>query len=127
MPRVWFRVQPEARKVRVTTQGPVRFRFTLQRMITGVAILACLICLLGLPWADRYGVQIAIHSQLVSHLEGEIRYISELPQEQRFAYHKPMLVKYERLLAYHQRMRTKYERAARYFWLPVEPDPPGPE
>jgi hypothetical protein len=28
--------------------------------------------------------------------------------------------------AYHARMRRKYERAARYPWLPVEPDPPEP-
>jgi hypothetical protein len=28
---------------------------------------------------------------------------------------------------YHSRMREKYERAARYPWLPVEPDPPEPK
>jgi hypothetical protein len=27
---------------------------------------------------------------------------------------------------YHSQMRAKYERAARYPWLPVEPDPPEP-
>jgi hypothetical protein len=30
-------------------------------------------------------------------------------------------------LAYHATMARKYERAARYPWLPVEPDPPEPE
>jgi hypothetical protein len=29
--------------------------------------------------------------------------------------------------AYHSAMREKYERAARYPWLPVEPDPPEPK
>jgi hypothetical protein len=28
---------------------------------------------------------------------------------------------------YFQRMRTKYQYAARYPWLPVEPDPPEPK
>ncbi|SRR5579883_2155774 len=30
------------------------------------------------------------------------------------------------LAAYHAELRRKYEYAARYPWLPVEPDPPGP-
>jgi hypothetical protein len=29
--------------------------------------------------------------------------------------------------AIHQRLQIKYARAARYPWLPVEPDPPAPE
>ena len=29
--------------------------------------------------------------------------------------------------AYCDQLRAKYERAARYPWLPVEPDPPGPQ
>jgi hypothetical protein len=29
--------------------------------------------------------------------------------------------------AYHTRMSEKYERAARYPWLPVEPNPPRPK
>jgi hypothetical protein len=28
--------------------------------------------------------------------------------------------------SYYARLRAKYERAARYPWLPVEPDPPEP-
>lgn len=32
-----------------------------------------------------------------------------------------------RLCDYHELMTQKYERAARYPWLPVEPDPPMPE
>jgi hypothetical protein len=33
----------------------------------------------------------------------------------------------KRLVAYWQPVVAKYERAARYPWLPVEPDPPRPE
>jgi hypothetical protein len=29
--------------------------------------------------------------------------------------------------SYHRDLAAKYERAARYPWLPVEPDPPEPE
>jgi len=32
-----------------------------------------------------------------------------------------------KLVPYYQSLRRKYERAARYPWLPVEPDPPEPE
>jgi hypothetical protein len=32
----------------------------------------------------------------------------------------------EQMAAYHHELRIKYERAARYPWLPVEPDPPPP-
>jgi hypothetical protein len=31
-----------------------------------------------------------------------------------------------RLFEWHESMARKYERAARYPWLPVEPDPPEP-
>jgi hypothetical protein len=33
----------------------------------------------------------------------------------------------KRLADYHAKLRKKYERAARYPWLPVEPDPPEPQ
>ena len=32
-----------------------------------------------------------------------------------------------RRAAYHASLKRKYERAARYPWLPVEPDPPPPK
>ncbi len=33
----------------------------------------------------------------------------------------------QRRVEHHLKMGVKYERAARYPWLPVEPDPPEPE
>jgi hypothetical protein len=33
----------------------------------------------------------------------------------------------EQMAAYHRNLRIKYERAARYPWLPVEPDAPVPD
>jgi hypothetical protein len=35
--------------------------------------------------------------------------------------------RYRRLFFHYRRIRKKYERAARYPWLPVEPDPPWTE
>jgi hypothetical protein len=32
-----------------------------------------------------------------------------------------------RKIFYHESLARRYERAARYPWLPVEPDPPEPE
>ena len=37
-----------------------------------------------------------------------------------------MFASEQRRADYHGAMRRKYERAARYPWLPVEPDPPEP-
>jgi hypothetical protein len=37
------------------------------------------------------------------------------------------LVRLPKKIAYHAAMAHKYEHAARYPWLPVEPDPPEPE
>jgi hypothetical protein len=36
-------------------------------------------------------------------------------------------IRLSRMIAYHAAMARKYEDAARYAWLPVEPDPPEPE
>ena len=41
----------------------------------------------------------------------------------------PFLLRWERVrlhAAYHKELKNKYEHAARYPWLPVEPDPPMP-
>ena len=38
-----------------------------------------------------------------------------------------IVARMERQTAYYESMARKYERAARYPWLPVEPDPPMPE
>jgi hypothetical protein len=32
-----------------------------------------------------------------------------------------------RLIVYYQSLASKYQHAARYPWLPVEPDPPEPK
>jgi hypothetical protein len=127
MPRIRFTVRPDVRKVKVTTEGPSRLRFTLGEMMRAVAVLAFLTCLVGLPWVNRHKPKIAYHLGLVSWLEGELRYIAEPPEGPHFAHHKPMKAKYERLIDYHQRMAAKYERANRYPWLSVEPDPPEPQ
>ena len=34
--------------------------------------------------------------------------------------------RYGPIVAYHGKLREKYERAARFPWLPVASDPPGP-
>jgi hypothetical protein len=41
----------------------------------------------------------------------------------------PFLLRWERVrshAAYHEKLKNKYEHAARYPWLPNEPDPPMP-
>lgn len=53
--------------------------------------------------------------------------VSHDPAMTREGYYSPLtLSRIRDLLAYHTSLRQKYERAARYPWLPVEPDPPEP-
>lgn len=40
---------------------------------------------------------------------------------------KPIIAAHYRRSDYYAALQAKYERAARYPWLPVEPDPPMPE
>jgi hypothetical protein len=61
----------------------------------------------------------------------ECRRIEETEQKWmggRFKMARPMAPdRAGRLVAYWKPILAKYERAARYPWLPVEPDPPRPE
>jgi hypothetical protein len=41
-------------------------------------------------------------------------------------YARDVAASYRARAAWNDRMKRKYERAARYPWLPVEPDPPMP-
>ncbi len=49
------------------------------------------------------------------------RYLERMPSG---AESSPRLRRTEQILSYCAQMREKYERAARYPWLPIEPDQP---
>jgi hypothetical protein len=53
----------------------------------------------------------------------DLRYLSWGPSEPERA----EMAAYERLGDHHAALQAKYERAARFPWLPVEPDPPEPK
>ncbi len=110
------------RPLEVAAERVPRMRFTVRRMMGAVAIVALL-----LAWVQmrrRFDERRAsFEDQSVIHAAHEILQrgggadvfsgIGEIKPNARRA-------------AYHARMRQKYERAARYPWLPIEPDPPPP-
>lgn len=69
-------------------------------------------------WETRFNGLIAIRQDLDYYAVWQPR--GPEPSPARLARMKAMA-------AYYGMMRKKYERAARYPWLPIEPDPPPPE
>ena len=81
-----------------------RFRFTIRWMMVAVAIVA-----------------VALGMKVLNDRASGYR--------SRASDHRLDLVEPPNLprVEFHNRMSRTYARAARYPWLPVEPDPPGPE
>jgi hypothetical protein len=97
-----------------------RFRFTLRWMMVGVAITALAI-IVGRWGAEMIRISRGHERWAMRHGIVE-RYAVEAAAKE--AAHRPELTA---KAAHHASMRQKYERAARYPWLAVEPDPPGPD
>ena len=102
-----------------------RFRFTIRWMMVAVAIVAVALGMKVLndrasgyrSRASDHRLEAEFHNK-PSHMEmmkvdGTLLDLVEPPNLPR--------------VEFHNRMSRKYARAARYPWLPVEPDPPGPE
>jgi hypothetical protein len=100
-----------------------RARFTIRRMMVVVAVIALLL-----------GAAAILRRQ--AHLQQLADYHAETARQLRSSHgsiirpdgayvHVPLTP--PRLADYHEDLARKYERAARYPWLPVEPDPPEPE
>jgi hypothetical protein len=87
-------------------------RFTVRRLMVAVAIVAAL---LGTrhAWLMRgYYLERADHFRLIQW---------QLRSQGSHAGLEPLA-----WIAHYRSLEAKYERAARYPWLPVAPDPPGP-
>ena len=89
----------------------LRFRISIRGMMLTVAALA--IALGYFLWQQRTG-RLAKYYVLkaLCHADGERAYESDDPNHTH--------------AAYHGQLKRKYEHAARYPWLPVDPDPPHP-
>lgn len=55
------------------------------------------------------------------------RPVDRAPTEAEKEEERQRMARLLRVIDYHSQLARKYERAARYPWLPVEPDPPEPE
>jgi Tfp pilus assembly protein FimT len=112
-------------------------RFTLRRLLIVIALLAVLIAA-GLEGARatrraREYRQIAVaHAAFRDLSLGEAEayryvYIHKAPADSRAGTDLLRSEAKERALARHyEALSAKYRRAARFPWLPVEPDPPQP-
>ena len=96
-------------------------RFTVKRMMVAVALVGT-------------GLGVAIErrkrfERIADHHRAEFQRLARrLPQiGYGDPFDDPILGPVWRRLEWHEPMRLKYEHAARYPWLPVEPDPPEPE
>jgi hypothetical protein len=88
---------------------PSRVQFTLRRLMIGIALATV---------AVEAGL---IGCRVVSRLDRAYDHDRHLNSGRSFKYDSTDLIQW------HERMRLKYENAARYPWLPVEPDPPEPK
>ena len=93
-----------------------RFRFTIRRMMVLVAVVAIIVAL-TLRMAARHHMMI-IHIQSWGENRGFSHNPNLAPAEQARAL---------RRVKHHWELIGKYQRAARYPWLPIEPDPPEPD
>jgi hypothetical protein len=97
-----------------------RFRLSIRRMMIVVAIVAA--CFWGSASIRRRG-RFSDMARIWGNTEAAL---CETAQGSVPGPHGDPA--YNRVLAeYSGKMRMKYERAARYPWLPVEPDPPEPK
>jgi hypothetical protein len=104
-----------------------RFRFTVRRMMVAVAIVG--ICVWG-EWMRRASVahrERAEHFRLLGLPSSHTGVALLTSAEERRIALASAEARERRFNRYYEFMIAKYERAARYPWLPVEPDPPEPE
>ena len=100
-----------------------RVRFTVRRMMIAVAIAGALLGLLayarGLQDRSADYQRLATEHQFQSFLLTGYMVTNGTNNETSRKFDSE-------LRSHHDRIRFKYERAARYPWLPVDPDPPEP-
>jgi hypothetical protein len=99
---------------------PMQFpRMTTRRWMVAVAVVALLLGgIVGVyrlrRWHDGFVYRAQWHSRIVVTLRTRWRVAPNDPVPPR-------------LIVYYRSLASKYQHAARYPWLPVEPDPPEPE
>jgi hypothetical protein len=115
-----------------------RVRFTIRRMMVAVAIAGVLFgatkayqrltrALQNEEWEKKYFWKVAYPSLAKRH---EISEKAADALAHRFLSNPEsahLIPAYLILRDYHAALRSKWEHAARYPWLPVEPDPPEPD
>ncbi len=108
-------------------------RVTVRRLMILVAIAGLLLAA-GRAWNLRadYLLRASYHESRARILEvirdrGEPSYFRPADRSRPALDRAEADRRHAASVAYHEALRRKYEAAARRPWLPVEPDPPGPE
>jgi hypothetical protein len=106
-----------------------RVRFTVRRIMTAVAVAACILggirlqqLAAGYQERSSHFAHRMLMEKVGCYFDDVILDAAAREKSRR----KYTDLSHRRYLRY-QSLGEKYERAARYPWLPVEPDPPEPE
>jgi hypothetical protein len=100
-----------------------RVRFTIARTMVVVAVIAVLLGAVAMLRRRAYLRKLAdYHAEAARHIRFD--HGSIIRPDGAYVH---IAVAPPRLADYHEDLAGKYERAARYPWLPVEPDPPEPK
>lgn len=118
-----------------------RVRFTLQRMVLAVAVLALIIGALRIVWLRNGYQKAAVYYAAMEKLQRDLQRFGEedarAEEELALAFGQKVSGEQkeqqateargmQRLADWYAELKRKYERAAARPWLPVDPDPPPP-
>lgn len=107
-------------------------RFRIRTLMIAVAVVAVILC--GARLAKIEQKRKAFRTRAAIHATYGRSFRDAYEKRTAVAFEFPHGPVFARTLAlrlawaeYHESLALKYEHAARYPWLPVEPDPPEPE
>lgn len=115
--------------MKMTPRQPPTLRFTVRRLMAGVAIAAAI--LLMAERRERFRRIALGHAIEVNRVFSDLELFlvataSQNESAERAAERERLTRPLIRFQRYHYRMVAKYEHAASRPWLPVAPDPPPP-
>ena len=103
-----------------------RTRFTVRRLMVAVAIMGSLSYGLRLWILNRtYRLRAESHVARKTEARGREAWAAKMAKSGYLS--APRASVEASKVEYHDNMAIKYDHAARYPWLPVEPDPPEPK
>jgi hypothetical protein len=100
----------------------MRIRFKVHLLMVAVAIVA--FAMAGATLVRRSN---RFRALAKDQAEAEVMSLAYADDERGEGGAPQRVARGEQMADCHRKLRIKYQRAARYPWLPVEPDPPEPD